>query len=237
MRLTTWNIRSGGGMRIPAIAEALRATSSDLVALTEYRTRPGAALKAALGVDNSSNFVESTPPVNQNGVIVISARAPLTSKPAFDRRARSDHRWLEVVHASTGINALCVHIPNKGEIWDKPDFWRAVLAYAEAHLNSTTVILGDFNTGLAIDGEGEAMSHMNDFQRLLDLGWVDAWRHIHGDRREYTWYSPNKGNGFRLDYCFVAPPLACLIKDAWFNHDVRAEGTSDHSLLTVELLL
>ena len=34
---------------------------------------------------------------------------------------------------------------------------------------------------------------------LEQSGWHDAFRLVRGTARAYTWYSPNGGNGFRLD--------------------------------------
>src|SRR5215831_10851612 len=48
MKLLTWNIRHGGGTRLPCIVEELAAYDADVIALTEYRARPGKELRSAL---------------------------------------------------------------------------------------------------------------------------------------------------------------------------------------------
>jgi len=40
MRLLAWNIRQGGGSRLPRIAEALKRHDADIVILSEYRGGP-----------------------------------------------------------------------------------------------------------------------------------------------------------------------------------------------------
>jgi len=40
MRLLAWNIRQGGGSRLPRIADALKRQDADIVVLSEYRRGP-----------------------------------------------------------------------------------------------------------------------------------------------------------------------------------------------------
>lgn len=228
LRITTWNLRGGGGKRIPSIAERLLAEAPDLCVLTEYRSRPGSALKSELQLQHS---VESRMPENHNGVLAYGSSS--LHEVRTHNRPLSGHRWLAV--QSRGIKLLGVHIPNQSERWNKDDFWEKLLLYARRHRLTPGIIAGDFNTGLPADTENEAFKHAWCFQTLLDMGWVDAWRAVHGDSREYTWYSPNGGNGYRLDHIFLAKPLAVRLIGASHDHKVREQGLSDHSLLTVDL--
>lgn len=232
MRITTWNIRGGGGKRLSAITDRLRAESPDFCLLTEYRTKPGELLRTQLA---DHHLAESAPPLNQNGLLAYS-KNPL-SPLASSRRTRpiSSHRWLSVQMVTADIQALGVHIPNQSERWNKDDFWKHVCAFAKRNRHQRAIILGDFNTGLDADTENELFAHSPQFQNLLDMGWIDCFRAVHGDRREYTWFSPNGNNGYRLDHCFLSACLAPRLTGATFDHEVRASRLSDHSMLTIEL--
>lgn len=71
-----------------------------------------------------------------------------------------------------------------------------------------SLIIGDFNTGLPVDGEGTPFECEDSFARLLTMGWHDAWRLKNGSHREFSWYSHAKRrNGFRLDHALVSDPL------------------------------
>ena len=37
MRLLSWNIRQGGGLRLPRIADAIKRLDADILVLSEYR--------------------------------------------------------------------------------------------------------------------------------------------------------------------------------------------------------
>lgn len=201
--------------------------------LTEYRTKPGAALRARLG---SHHLAETETPLNQNGLLAY-CKTPLAHSETPRRSTpKSSHRWLSVHWPEVDILVLGVHIPNQSERWNKDEFWKRVGAFAKRHKRARAIILGDFNTGLDADTENERFLHSPQFQALLDLGWIDCYRAVHGDRREYSWYSPNGNNGYRLDHCFLSACLASQLIDARFDHEVRATRLSDHSLLTVDLL-
>src|ERR1035441_6171285 len=74
--------------------------------------------------------------------------------------------------------------------------------------------------------------------RLSALGWIDVWRHFHGDATEYTWYSLPKGgapaNGFRLDHAFATPSLLPRVTACRYSHAEREQKISDHSPMILE---
>ena len=74
------------------------------------------------------------------------------------------------------------------------------------------------------------------FSRLLDLGWVDVWRALHPEAREYSWWS-NRGQarqldrGWRIDYQLASPDLAAKASRAWITG--RQPALSDHCAVNV----
>ncbi len=74
---------------------------------------------------------------------------------------------------------------------------------------------------------------------LEEENWRDAYRLLHGPKRVYTWYSPNKGNGFRLDEGFVNTRLIKRMTEAryvWGELDgsARRDVLSDHAALILD---
>lgn len=69
-----------------------------------------------------------------------------------------------------------------------------------------------------------------------DGGWVDAYRVLHPEGQDYTWWS-NRGAarannvGWRIDYQFVTPSLRDRLKDCSIY---RAQRFSDHAPFTVD---
>ena len=85
---------------------------------------------------------------------------------------------------------------------------------------------------------GDKLSQRTSRARLSALGWVDVWRHFHGDVTEYTWYSLPKGgapaSGFRLDHAFATPSLLPRITACRYSHAERERKVSDHSPMILE---
>ena len=76
MRLLAWNIRQGGGSRLPRIAEALKRHDAEIVVLSEYRGGPSAPrLSEALHSLGYRHATTVLPPPGRNGVL-IAARHP-----------------------------------------------------------------------------------------------------------------------------------------------------------------
>lgn len=233
MRICTWNIRAGGGRRSQIIAQTLLNENADLIVLTEYRTVPGELLTRPFKEQNYHQLA-TKPPTNQNGICILS-KYPLKELQA-KRPPESDHRWLICHLTDFDLLIIAAHVPNQTERWNKQNFWECLEAFAAENIHQRCAILGDLNTALDIDCEGSPIPHAVSFQRLLDAGWVDAWRAHNPDSREFTWYS-HRNNGFRLDHCLLSPSLSQNTRGATLRHDVRTQRLSDHSMLAVELEL
>ena len=64
--------------------------------------------------------------------------------------------------------------------------------------------------------------------------YVDAFRHIHGQKEEYSWFS-HQGNGYRYDHTYLSESLLPIVKNCYYIHEWREEGLSDHSSMVLEL--
>jgi Endonuclease/Exonuclease/phosphatase family len=62
MKLLIWNIQHGGGARMARIVEEIAAHDPDVIALTEYRAKPGVALCAGLRDRGWRTWVERRRP-------------------------------------------------------------------------------------------------------------------------------------------------------------------------------
>jgi hypothetical protein len=102
MRLLAWNIRQGGGSRLPRIADALKRHDADIAVLSEYRgglsaPRLCAALHA-LGYRYATTLV---PPPSCNGVLV-AARRPFRGHGVV----QAPHEGKEIATGSPGARSM-----------------------------------------------------------------------------------------------------------------------------------
>ncbi|MGH7367437.1 MAG: endonuclease/exonuclease/phosphatase family protein [Candidatus Rokuibacteriota bacterium] len=242
MRLVFWNIRAGGGERAAAILRQLRAWQADAVALAEFRcTPPSGALArdlAALGLPYQWTTTDSARP-GINGLLLASRwpvrRLRLPTAPA------EPCRWLLArILAPEPLALGVMHVPNRigGR---KYPYLAAVLATARRRWAGPALLVGDTNSGrIGLDEEVPAFNRIEDdwMRRLDEAGWTDAYRHLRGSARAYTWYSPNGGNGFRIDQAFLNPALRGRLRSFRYDWGRRARLTgrpaSDHAAMVLD---
>lgn len=229
-KIQTWNIRQGGGKRITAIKAVIQTHSADILVLTEYRNNgAGDALLECLHHAGYS-FTQNTSSSSTQNSLLIASRIPPLGSSVTQELGRDSHRYLLTNFHNFDLVG-CYFAQKEMKI----PLWQYLIYYAKANANRPTLFIGDFNTGRHYKDEDGATFHCADyFERLSQTGWVDAWRHFAGDRREFSWYS-RMGRGFRIDHAFISPPLVPSLLACYYSHSEREDRVSDHSSLLVEL--
>jgi exodeoxyribonuclease III len=244
MRIVAWNIRHGGGTRVEAIARQLRRWAPDVAALCEFRATPPsrdlARRLAAGGLGHQRTTAEVRSP-NDNALLIAS-RWPLR-RIRLSGEPTEPGRWLLVAVAGPQPFLLgAMHVPNR-ITGRKYPFLDAVLAYASSGRAGPAVLVGDTNCGRrGIDEESPAFNDREDgwIVGLEACGFTDAFRHLHAETSAFTWYSPNAGNGFRIDQAFVNRHLLPDLhraRYAWARTRSRPgrAAVSDHAALLLDL--
>ena len=231
MRLLAWNIRQGGGKRLPAIAAALAGHDADVVVLSEYRGGASAErLREALSGLGYCHLSAALPPPGRNGV-VIAARRDFVEHGSIDDGLPEPYRLVRI--DLPGLRLCGVYMPN---LLAKVPYWRALIASLAAEsLLGETLVIGDFNTCRAyVDEPGaiDAAAHFMD--EIEAVGFCDLWRRRYPEGREFSWYS-TRGNGFRIDHAFFSAALSARARTIRYSHDERVAGISDHSPMIVDL--
>jgi exonuclease III len=243
MRVVFWNIRAGGGVRAAAITRQIASWEADTVALAEFRsTTPSGELArdlARLGLPYQWTTADRARP-GVNGLLLAS-RWPL-------RRLRlpcaptEPCRWLLArVLAPEPLALGVMHVPNRVGGRKYP-FLDAVLSTARRRWATPALLVGDTNSGrIGLDEEVPAFNRIEDgwMRELAEAGWTDAYRHLRGAARAYTWYSPNGGNGFRIDQAFLNRALQPRLRR--FRYDwgrpsrLTGRRASDHAAMVLDL--
>ncbi|WP_437853473.1 endonuclease/exonuclease/phosphatase family protein [Sorangium sp. So ce363] len=233
MRLATWNLRHGGGRRVPQLLDGLKmlvfGRAPDIAVLTEFQTgSAGDELQAGLrelGLVHQSSSVSNH---RQNSVLV-AARFPFQVGSAEGVPPGYEHR---LVTAEFDDLVVCgLYFPN---MRSKAPLFDWLLGRTEL-LNKRALLFGDFNTGLHhLDEHGATFFCADQFAGLLKQGWVDLWRERNPEAREFSWFS-HVGNGFRIDHAFGSPQLAKAVRSVSYSHEVRIRRVSDHSAMFLEL--
>lgn len=244
VRIVAWNIRAGGGTRVEAIARQLERWAPDIAALCEFRATPPSRALARRLARHGLPYQRTTadprrPDANR---LLVASRWPLR-RVRLRGEPTEPGRWLvAAVAAPRPFLLAAMHVPNR-VTGRKYPFLDAVLGLANRWQAGPAVFVGDTNSGRrGIDEERPGFNAVEDgwMVSLEQCGWVDAFRRLQGGARAFTWYSPNAGNGFRIDQAFVNAHLLPELHDArhaWGRTRARAgrAAVSDHAALLLDL--
>lgn len=246
-RIVSWNIRAGGGKRAGGILAQLLAWQPHTVGLCEFRATDAsqwlATELARAGYRHQLSSVDLRNPAKN--ALLLASRDPLQAVTVA-AMPRNRERWILARLGSTpGLTVGLMHVPNYTSPKLKYPYLNAILKMISAWEGGPCLLLGDTNCcKQELDEEkSQGTRFRREHEWMLGIekrGWADGFRHLHGDRREYSWYS-HRNNGFRLDQAYTCPRLTPALKrlrHAWgHNPDQpdRREGLSDHAALILDL--
>jgi exodeoxyribonuclease III len=253
----TWNVNSLRA-RLPRVLELLEAHHPDVVALQETKCTPENFPLAEL--DQAGYEVVHHSGGQWAGVALLVRRPlapdlPLLGLPGD--AVPTEARWCEV--SVSGIRFVSTYVPN-GRTLDSPEFPRK-LGFMEAAAKRAAAIRSDnVAEGLVIAGDinvaptdadvyDPAMyigsTHVSEperaaLQAIKQSGsLVDAFRHLHPDEQQFTWWDYRAGNfhknlGMRIDLALVSSGVADGLMACGIDRDFRKGfKPSDHAPLLV----
>jgi exonuclease III len=232
MVIVSLNIRSGGGNRANSILNWIGNCKPDAAIFLEWRDNEiGKVIKRHVEKCGfmTANANSHTP--RSNGVL-------FAAKTFFDYACvtpeGSDKGELLLV-SFPGLRLLAAYFPQKAA---KSLFFQACQAESEKYDQMPFLLLGDLNTGrndLDRQATGSRFHCATMFEALVDQSkLVDLWRDTNRDKlQEWTWESPGKCNGFRVDHAFANKPFMDRFGpiECYYDHEPRKSKITDHSAL------
>lgn len=229
-----WNIQHGGGSRIKNIVQWIDQSKADVIVLTEYR-KTKQELTASLRTIGFTSFVSSN--ASRDGLgneVLIASKLPEMIENGWIVKSS---RAVSVTVGNDRIHLLGIHIPGSTDsngLAGKMRAWDEVILYAKKYRNEPCLILGDFNTGLAIDSQGTPFAASERINHLLAEGFTDIWRDRNPTATHYTWFS-SSGNGFRLDAAFATKEVVPKVQSISYRDEPRVIKLSDHSAMVLDV--
>ena len=234
MRVVTLNIRHGGPRdpdRAGRLIALLLGHRADLIVLTEFRgNATGERLAAALHASGYATAAPDSPP--RTNAVLLASRPPLRAARGLD--AALPEPWKLWRAETAALDVAGVHLP---VLRGKIPYWDSVLAAARAP-DAPCLFIGDFNTGrndLDRDPAGMRFVGPESMDHMAEAGFTDLWRARHPRRREYSWFSTPRRDGFRLDHAFGNGRIAAAVRACRFDHRARLAGLTDHAALVLDL--
>ena len=243
-RIVSWNIRAGGGKRRDGIFEQLMAWQPEVIALSEFRGTPASQeLAIKLGEAGWPHQLQTIDKRKlATNSLLTASKYPL--KQLKTRHApKQPRRWLLArVLGEVPFVIGNMHIPNFNTGFKYP-YHTAVLKMIGSWRLGPAFLVGDTNSGKSYidDATGIFWRREHEWMEAIEARkWVDAFRHLHGERRVYSWYS-HRDNGFRLDQAFLNPtlmPALVAMRYEWGKSPAepeRRDGLSDHAAILLDL--
>jgi len=226
--------------------------AADVVCLQETRSQERLVRPEALALTGfSAYFVDARRP-GYSGVAIYSRQEPLSVRRSLGwADLDSEGRFVQADFGNVSVASLYVPSGITGPPRQafKMDFLERLLAVLAQlrHSGGHHIVCGDFNIAhQSIDTYNPARNatvsgFLPDERAWMDVlvervGWVDAFRVINKEPRQYTWWSNwpaawDRNLGWRLDYQLITPDLALSVRNASIYKGARF---SDHAPLTVD---
>ncbi len=256
MKIATWNVNSIRS-RLGHVLDWSAKVRPDVLCLQETKVRddrfPHMRLREA-GFEYAVFHGERA----YNGVAILS-RHPLTEIQKNFPGDTDEVQSRLVAATVEGIRIINVYVPHGTRIGTpKFEYKLEWLAFLRRYLDEfydpadEVLLCGDFNiTPHELDLWNTAIWRNKLFctkperDALLNVkrwGFVDLFRQINPDAREYSWWGmlqPNmfsKNKGLRLDHIWATEPLAEACTDCWIDKEPRGwEKPSDYGPVIVEI--
>jgi endonuclease/exonuclease/phosphatase family metal-dependent hydrolase len=243
LRVLTYNVCRGGVGKEDQIAAVIAAVDPDLTVFQEA-TVPAVVEKLATRT-GMAQWASS-----KGESLAFMSRLPVRHfewhHPRFSR-----HAFLEIDPGPGELRIFGLHLSALYSAWTERHRLielRALLASIARHQHGFHLLAGDFNT--------LAPGDMLDFRKLphrlralvwlsggtirwrtirlvLDAGYVDAYRLLHGAEVGHTF--PSWAPHVRLDYVFTPSGFADRVRGCDIIHHAAAPAASDHLPLVAEV--
>ncbi len=260
MRIISFNANGIRSAANKGFFDWFRTQDADVLCLQETKAQEHQLGEPDAPVDNvfrppgyRTFFKDASTKKGYSGVAIYSKREPdevLTSLgwSAFD----DEGRYIEARFGNLSVVSFYIPSGSSGEL--RQGFKFEVMQWLEPILQQWLqsgrdyVLCGDWNIVRSrLDIKNWTSNQKNsgclpqerDWLNGLCMegaGWVDAYRHLHAEGQDYTWWSNRgaaraKNVGWRIDYQFVTPSLQDRLKACAITPSPRF---SDHAPFAVD---
>ena len=254
MKLISWNVNGIHAVATKNAFAWVDEEKPDILCLQEIKAEAEQIPEPLFAHTFTCKYVNSANKKGYSGTMSFSTLTFDKTDTAWHIDHTKEGRILE--HHLGDVVLFNVYFPNgqqsEERLVHKMKFYRDFLAHCEAlrAKGKGIIICGDVNTAhreidlthpkANEDTSGFLPSERAWIDALLHHGYIDTFRHIHGDKTEcYSWWSYRAGArarnvGWRIDYFFISKELEDKLQDAYILAHI--EG-SDHCPVGIEIAL
>jgi len=253
MRLLSWNVNGLRAIYKKNFLEWFDSEQADIYCIQETKSHLDQLPKKLVERPDYNGYFAQAERKGYSGVALWSKVKPEKviyelGLPRFDKEGR----LIEAEYQNFIL--FNVYFPNgkasKDRLQYKMDYYETFLKRMADLLREgkKIVICGDVNTAhqeidLARPKENEKISGFLPIERewidrLIELGFIDTFRHFHSEPGQYSWWdyktrARERNVGWRIDYFFISNNLKDNLKSAFIQSEVKG---SDHCPIGIDLI-
>ena len=245
MRLVSWNVNGIRACLTKGFSDFFKSIDADIFCIQETKTQEG---QVELELENYYQYWNYSDKKGYSGTAIFSKEEPINvfmgiNDEKLDKEGRVITLEFEnyfIVNTYTPCYQKNIERQNFRMEWDEK-----FLEYIEdLEYKKDVIICGDFNVAYEeidlgnINKEilGFSDEERQQFNNLLNIGFIDSFRYKNQNYKKFTWWKNNKrdikDNGCRLDYILVPEELKYKIIATQIRNDI---GGSDHCPVVLKM--
>ena len=257
MKISSWNVNSVRA-RIENIKDYLNKFSPNILLMQEIKTEEKNFPFNEFEDLGYHSYVFGQK--SYNGVAIISKKKleNVSTDIIKDKLKQARTISAEFEFKKRKILVINIYTPNGNPVdtekYDYKKKWLNDLTKVLKKLgqkNENIILSGDFNIIPAAEDVYNAKSFEDDalfrleirkkYREILNMGYVDSYRHKYPDTEGYTFWDYMRGawqknNGMRIDHFLLSNSLINILKNVSINKAPRGkEKPSDHTPIEIEL--
>ena len=257
MKISSWNVNSVRA-RIENIKDYLNKFSPNILLMQEIKTEEKNFPFNEFEDLGYHSYVFGQK--SYNGVAIISKKKleNVSTDIIKDKLKQARTISAEFEFKKRQILVINIYTPNGNPVdtekYDYKKKWLNDLTKVLKKLgqkNENIILSGDFNIIPAAEDVYNAKSFEDDalfrleirkkYREILNMGYVDSYRHKYPDTEGYTFWDYMRGawqknNGMRIDHFLLSNSLINILKNVSINKTPRGkEKPSDHTPIEIEL--
>lgn len=253
IKIVSWNVNGIRAIMKKEFPESIEILAPDVLCLQETKAPAEEAQTALTLINEYEQYVNACKTrKGYSGTAILTKRPALSCSHDIDIDEHDQEGRVNTVELEH-FYVVNVYVPNSGQGLKRLDYrqtWdTAFLAYVKSlEEQKPVVVCGDFNVAhQEIDiarakqnynkSAGYTQVEIDGFQRFLDAGFVDTFRHLHPSEVKYSYWNymfnaRARNVGWRIDYVLISESLLPNLQSAAIHNDFKG---SDHCPVEVNL--
>ena len=237
MKIITWNVNGIRAVIGKGFLDYVKESNADIICIQETKAQPD---QLNIEINGYKQYWNSAEKKGYSGTLIFAKEEPKSiDTEGFDNEGRTVCLEFEnfymvnnyVPNAQDGLARIDYRLDweaKRREYLKKLDAKKPVIVCGDLNVAHNEIDLK--NPGPNRGNAGFSDEERDAFNKLLALGFIDAYRYLYPEKVEYSWWSyrmkaRERNAGWRIDYFVLSERIKDKIKDVVIRGDVYG---SDH---------